>query len=164
MRPINGIFEERLDSQSWGKPASRQAALAHHKKRKSVHNNMVLHPDPFRYGHPNPLGSHPRFGLNHSDYINRRNPNENLQFLKSMSIGSKYTTLCNDNDEAHLPTPSPSRDPSPKKPVRVDSLESLYEFFQSNSLTRTLETVPNLTADRTSVNYSLPLRQVFNSV
>src|SRR5580700_11278889 len=45
-------------------------AASSQKKRKS-RGNPVLHPDPFRYGDPNPLDCHPYFSDKHPDYIHR---------------------------------------------------------------------------------------------
>jgi hypothetical protein len=94
------------------------------------------------------------------------------------SIGVERTTLGVHGDRINIPpmcrgeTPKrpvrpdhvtvlpPSHVSTPKKHVRADSLDSLYKFMQSNSLVKTLDTAPNLGADRTSVNHSLPRRQV----
>lgn len=162
---ITGRLQEIPDSQSQQRQASSRAALAMKKRR--LRNKTVQPLDPFRYGYPNPLGCHPCVGLRdkHADQIKDPSSDKRLQFSQTTdpSTGSprmrRRRAACTHGDD--LTVVPPPCDFSPK-PVRVDSLESLYAFFERNSLVRALDTTPASTPDRTSVNYSLPFRQVLD--
>jgi hypothetical protein len=124
-----------------------------HKKRKS-RGNPILRPDPFRYGDPNPLDCHPYFSDKHPDYIHRPNATPRpLSFpVFGTSTGSGGLSIYSQDDlDAYR-----SQGFVPGL-LRIDSLVAIYEFFDSNTLTRAMENSPKPTArkppdKKTSVN------------
>lgn len=104
------------------------------KKRRS-RNNPILHPDPFRYGDPNPLDCHPYISDKHSDYIHRPHTIPRpLSFpvISSATGAGRLSSYGQDDLDAYR-----SQGFVPR-PLRADSLVAILEFFESNTLSRAM--------------------------
>lgn len=96
-----------------------KVALAEQKRQSW--NTLVLRPDPFRFGDPNPLTCHPWFSPKHPDYIHRPSSIHGTPSLPAVTdnSGALGVTLCTHESNLMLER---SGDSFVSKPVRVDSL------------------------------------------
>jgi hypothetical protein len=133
LRPIAAGASVELESRTPKRESFIRETLSQ-KKRKS-RDNPVLHPDPFRYGDPNPLGCHPYFGDKHPDYIHRPHTVQRpLSFpVFSATTGSGRLSIYSQDDlEAYRVQGFVPR------LMSMESLAAIFRFFDGNTLTRAM--------------------------
>lgn len=137
LQDCNGSMAARSDLGLEPRTPKRQSfirAVLSEKKRKP-RNNLVLRPDPFRYGDPNPLDCHPYFSDRHPDYIVRPHTVQRpLSFpVFNPTPGSPRLSIYDKDDlDAYR-----SQGFVPRL-LRVDSLVAILEFFDGNTLSRAM--------------------------
>jgi hypothetical protein len=110
-----------------------KVALAEQKRQSWT--TLVLRPDPFRFGDPNPLTCHPWFSPKHPDYIHRPASIHGTPSLPAVAdnSGTLGVTLCTHENNLMLER---SGDGFISKPVRVDSLIAQNYLIYEEDLLR----------------------------